>query len=91
MATMESHIETIRLYVEGGCEPGSGTRAILENDLLGACQNLDKTSQAILFDIVKYLYNNVPMNCWGSPERVRDWIKRKREENRRTAESAAEV
>ena len=86
MATLQDHIETIQRYLEGGCEPGSGTRAILENDLLGAVQRLDLQSQTLLVPIVKYLYNNVPMECWGSRRRVDAWIAQKR---KAAAEAAA--
>jgi hypothetical protein len=78
MASLEDHIETIRLYVEYGCEPGSCTRAILENDLVGACRNADHTTRMILFDIVAYLYNHVDLRCWGSREKVDNWIAAKR-------------
>jgi len=76
MATLQDHIETIDLYVQHGCEPGSCTRAILENDLLGACRNADMTSRYLLFDIVSYLYNKVPNDCWGSPKRVREHLQK---------------
>ena len=78
MATLEDHIETIQRYVEHGCEPGSCTLAILENDLAGACANADMTSRYLLFDIVHYLYNNVSRECWGSPERVREHMQKMR-------------
>jgi hypothetical protein len=80
MATLESHIAAIQRYVDHGIEPGSGTRAVLENDLLGAIQRLDPTSTEILPEIVRYLYNHVPMAVWGSPERVQQHLQRKRRE-----------
>ena len=27
-----------------------------------------------MFEIVKYLYNDVPADCWGSPELVKAWV-----------------
>lgn len=78
MASLQDHIETIQHYFKHGYEPGSCTRAILENDLLGACQNADPTTQRILFDIVKYCYNHLPMDVWGSPEKVRQHLQKVR-------------
>jgi hypothetical protein len=79
MATLEDHIESIRLYQQYGAEPGSCTRAILENDLLGAVAHADQTSRYLLADIVTYLYNHVPRECWGDKARVAAWIARKGE------------
>jgi hypothetical protein len=80
MATLQDHIDAIDLYLAGGCEPGSCTNAILENDLFGACSHADLTSRYLLFDIVQYLYNRAPFDSWGTPERVRAWKERKRAE-----------
>lgn len=80
MATLKDHIETIDRYVEGGCEPGSCTRAILENDLVGAVRHADPQSQILLAEIVKYVYNHTPLACWGSPAKVNAWMRAKREQ-----------
>jgi hypothetical protein len=81
MASLQEHIESIRLYVEYGADAGSCTMAILENDLVGACRHADMTTRHILFDIVQYLYNHVDARCWGSREKVLEWKRKKREEN----------
>lgn len=80
MATLEDHIETIQRYVHHGLEPGSGTRAVLENNLEQSLSRLDVTSLLILPDIVRYLRSNVFPECWGSREKVDAWIRKKREE-----------
>jgi hypothetical protein len=59
----------------GGC-----LQAILENDLRGAFSRADDTVQACMFGIVNYIYNELPANCWGSPERVTKWLKRRENE-----------
>ncbi len=61
-------------YLEDGIPPGSFLEAVLSNDLKEACSRGDSESLAGLVDLVCWLYNHAPMNCWGSPERVRDWI-----------------
>jgi hypothetical protein len=80
MATLKDHIETIDRYVQHGCEPGSCTKAILENNLMNAVANADEFSQIILADIVKYVYSHVPLDAWGSKATVEAWMKKKREE-----------
>ena len=64
----------LRRYIERGTRTGTGLRAVLTNDLRGACGFLDEKSYAGLRDIVKFLVNYAPSLCWGSDEHVRDWI-----------------
>jgi hypothetical protein len=67
--------EGLRLYVDEHIEPGSFLRAVLENNLSLSFQRADSINRYALFDIVSYLYNWCPMDCWGSPERVEKWLK----------------
>jgi hypothetical protein len=76
MADMQDHIDTIHDYLLHGYEPGSCTRAILENDLAAAVANADASSQRILVDIVKYIYNHLPGEAWGSKAKVDAWMAR---------------
>lgn len=76
MAALQEHIETIERYVKHGCEPGSCTRAILENDLEMAIANSDPITRYLLADIIVYLVNHVDRECWGNPGRVRAWLAR---------------
>lgn len=64
----------LRAYCKGRREPGGFLRAVLENDLVQAFQRADDENLEALFDIVSYLYNEVPSVCWGSPARVRAWL-----------------
>lgn len=66
--------ETIDRYVSSGCPTGSFMQAVISNDLKEACGRADVDNAAALFEIVKYLYNNVPADCWGTPERYKKWI-----------------
>jgi hypothetical protein len=61
-------------YVEHHIEPGSFLRAVLENNLREALGRADSTNRFALFDIVTYLYNCVPHNCWGDAKRVEEWL-----------------
>jgi hypothetical protein len=67
---MTDLIESINLYVQHKIEPGSFLRAVLENDLKESFGRADEINRTRLFEIVKYIYNHVPMNVWGSKEIV---------------------
>lgn len=67
-------------YVEHGIEPGSFLTAVLENDLAEACARADMHNRRKLYEWVYYIYNECPGECWGSPEKVEAWIKKKEEE-----------
>lgn len=67
--------ESIDLYVERGVMLGSFVMAVLENNLKEAFGRADEGNIAEMFHIVSYCYNNIPVNCWGSPEKVARWLK----------------
>lgn len=66
--------EAIDRYVDKGIPPGHFLQAVLSNDLVEACKRADAQNKNILFEIVAYLYNYVPANCWGSEARYRAWL-----------------
>ena len=72
--------KTIDLYVEHGLEPGSFTRACLENNLREAVLRADSLNMANIPHIVAYMWNKIPAECWGSPSRVDSWLTRKAKE-----------
>ena len=67
-------LETISYYIEKGIPTGGFLRAVLENDLCGACGRADHDNQRALYDIVSFLYNYAPSDCWGSPKNVQEWL-----------------
>jgi hypothetical protein len=66
--------EAIRNYVDDHIAPGSFLIATLENNLMEAVTRADRGNLATLKEIVKFLYNNAPSNCWGSPAKVKAWL-----------------
>lgn len=73
-----------------GRPPGDFARAVLRNNLFDACHAADPFNLAALPAIVKYIFNELPRDCWGSPEamewwndhrRMQDWGKRTLEES----------
>lgn len=71
---MENIKHSLKLYVEHKISTGSFLEAVLSNDLFDAVGRADATNVKQLDDIVKYIYNELPSNCWGSREIVREWL-----------------
>lgn len=61
-------------YIEMRIPMGGFGMAVVCNDLRGACGKADDINRHRLFDIVYFLYNEVPSQCWGSPEKVEAWL-----------------
>lgn len=66
--------ETIDDYVSKRWRPGHFVGAVLANDLFGATGSADLENRRALFEIVAYVYNEVPHTCWGSYEVVNKWL-----------------
>ena len=75
----QSTIESINNYVEHRLEPGGFVTAVLMNDLKGAMGRADIENRHSLFEIVSYVYNEIPSSCQGSSEKVREWLKMRQE------------
>jgi len=71
-------LESLGAYVNERRPTGGFLRAILENNLMEAMGRADEDNRQCLFHIVSYIYNELPMDCWGSPEKVRDWLNAKK-------------
>lgn len=54
--------------------PGGFVRNVLENDLRGAFAYADLECRQKLYDIMKYVYNYMPADCWGDCETVNKWL-----------------
>jgi hypothetical protein len=59
---------------------GSFVQAVLENNFVDAMGRADDESRAALHAIAKYLWNDMPSNCWGSPAKVAAWAQSVRAE-----------
>jgi hypothetical protein len=60
-------------FVDHGILPGGFLQAVLSNDLPEACARADDENRPRLFAIVRWLWNEAPATCWGSPEAMRAW------------------
>jgi hypothetical protein len=77
--------EALERYLNHGIMPGSFLTALLENNLVEAAGRADTWNATRLHHYAGYMYNHLPSNAWGSPEKVESFIRSRRE----TAESDA--
>ena len=72
----------VEMYVEKGQRPGSFLSAIFENNLVESVARADSTNQIYIIAWAKFLYAEMPATSWGSKEKIEEWIKARREENK---------
>ena len=63
----------IQRYIDYGIDPGHFLSACLANDLMKAMGHADYWSRELLPVICAYIYNRIPMDCWGDWETVKNW------------------
>ena len=64
-------------YIENHIPPGHFLTAVLQNDLRAACARGDDNALRCLVALVRWLYQEAPQACWGSPRHVAEWLFRK--------------
>ena len=62
--------DSMERYIEDGIRSGGFLTAVLSNDLKGAVNVADSGNIKLLPDIVIWLYNEVPQECWGHEENL---------------------
>lgn len=65
----------IENYLAFGIRPGGFLTAVLCNDLFRAVGCADHFNRRDFSEIVTQLMYYLPMDCYGSPEVMEDWIK----------------
>jgi hypothetical protein len=66
-------------YIVARRPMGHFLTAVAANDLKEACGRADAENRQHLFDLVFFLHNYAPGECWGSPEKVQAWLTEKKE------------
>lgn len=66
--------ESIDRYAQDRIPTGDFLYAVLTNNLFEAVGRADMSNRYCLFDICKYIYNEIPYTCWGSIETVEKWL-----------------
>lgn len=67
-------VESLRQYVVDGRPTGEFLRAVLRNDLTDAVTRADKGNLALLPEIVRFCWNQLPGPCWGDRQKVDQWL-----------------
>lgn len=65
--------DALKRWVDEGIEPGGFLTAVLQNDLFGAFGKADIAHSQAMADIVKYIWWELPSECWGSEEKMARW------------------
>ena len=68
-------------YIEFGHNPGSFVMAVMENNLISSIKHMDPLADYTLEDVVEYVYENVPAECFGSLLTVASHIRMKKAES----------
>jgi hypothetical protein len=71
----ESCIEAIERYVNFHEPMGHFLTAVVENNLSEAFCRADSRNTAHMKEWIELLYNYAPRSCWGSKEKVAEWLK----------------
>ncbi len=66
--------EALDSYVKDRIPTGSFLIAVLTNDLFKAFERADDNNMTCLKEICCYIYNELPMDCYGSVEKVKEWL-----------------
>lgn len=66
----------MRLYIEQHIPPGGFLTAVLSNKLVESFAKADQINQENMLNFVMFLYNEAPSECWGSEEKVDQWLNR---------------
>lgn len=68
-------MDGITRYIDYGIPPGDFLTAIICNDLTGAVGRADDENLVNIPAYVAYFYNFAPRPCWGSVDKMKDWIR----------------
>lgn len=70
----QSTKDTIDRYVKDHCPTGDFLYAVFTNNLKDSFALADDENKKDLEEIVKYCYWEIPSKCWGSVEKVKEWL-----------------
>ncbi len=65
----------LMMYVKYGIAPGSFLTAVLTNNLFEAYHFADDVHINSMSALVKFIYNKLPNDCYGTVDKVSEFIK----------------
>jgi len=63
-------------YIEEGKNSGSFLTYVICNDLRGAFYRATAESRFAMWNIVRFMHQEVPAEAWGDEERMDAWVER---------------
>ena len=66
--------DSLDLYVNKHLSGGGFLTALLENNLVETFARADANNSTMIREYIEHLYWCMPGNCWGSPQKVNDWL-----------------
>lgn len=73
----EHTMGALQRYVENRYQPGSFLTNVLSNKLFEAIGCADEENEQHIVDIVLFIYQRLPSGCYGSRERVQEYLNNK--------------
>jgi len=61
-------------YIMRGRPTGNFLQALFSNGLMDAFDRADDDNICVMAQYVKFLYNDAPVGCYGSPEAYAGWL-----------------
>lgn len=71
-------------WAKEGQPPGAFLEAVISNDLEGAIAKADGNNRKVLKLIVRYLWSELPSECYGSEDVLENWEGLKDQETKNT-------
>lgn len=68
-------MKAIKEYANNRVPPGGFLTAILSNNLSESFGRADHNNLQAIHAIVSYCIWEIPSTCWGSSDKVRQWLK----------------
>jgi len=66
--------EGLDRYAKYRITTGGFLYAILSNNLMKAMRHADAENREDIFEICQYVYDNLPVACYGSEDAVKAWL-----------------
>jgi len=74
LADVGGDVDTVQMYLENGTPMGGFYTALFENNLARAVITADSHNKHKLIAITQWLLWYAPTACYGSPEKVHNWM-----------------
>ena len=66
----------MRRWIERAITPGHFLQAVINNDFIEVVGGADHINIHRLRDIAEFMYNEAPLGCWRTEERIDAWIEK---------------